>query len=242
MLSAPAATQVAQAASSRSSSTVAGRVRANRCDQLVFGLRPGGDEPAGVGVEPLPAADDLGPGGGVGRVADVDGQAEAVEELGSEVALLRVHGADEEEPGRVAVGDAIPLHPVHARGGGVEQGIDQVVGQEVDLVHVEDAPVGRGQQPGLEPDITAGQRRPQVERAHHPLLGRAQGELDERTPVEEGGQAPGERGLGRPLVSPEEHPADVPVGRGQDQGQLGLLRPDHGRQWELVTIGRVLAP
>ncbi len=180
MLSAPAATQVAQAASSRSSSTVAGRVRGQPGDELVLGLRPGGDEPGRVGVERLPAADDLGPGGGVGRVADVDGQAEAVEELGPEVALLRVHGADEQEPGRVAVGDAVPLHPVHARRGRVEEGVDQVVGQEVDLVHVEDAAVGRGQQPGLEPDLAAGERRPQVERADHPLLGRAQGELDER--------------------------------------------------------------
>ena len=62
MLSAPAATQAAQAASSRSSSTVAGPGGAPAARRARPRLRPGGDEGGRVGVEGLPAADDLGPG------------------------------------------------------------------------------------------------------------------------------------------------------------------------------------
>ncbi len=160
-------------------------------DELVLGLGPGVDEGGRVGVERLPAAHDLGPGGGVGRVADVDRQPETVEQLGPEVALLGVHRPHQQEPGRVAVGDAVPLHPVHPRRGRVEEGVDQVVGEQVDLVHVEDPAVGRRQQSWLEADLAPGEGRRQVERADHALLGRAEGQLDERTAVEQGGQPPG---------------------------------------------------
>ena len=46
--------------------------------------------------------------------------------------------------------DPFALDPVDAGGGDVEQHVDEVVGEQVDLVDVEHAAVGRGQQAGLE--------------------------------------------------------------------------------------------
>ena len=43
------------------------------------------------------AAYDLHAVGGVGTAGDLDGDAEAVEELRAELALLRVHGADQDK-------------------------------------------------------------------------------------------------------------------------------------------------
>ena len=197
--------------------------------QLELPLRPEGCERVRVGVERHPAAHHLGPGGRVDGAADVDGEPEAVEQLGPEVALLGVHRPDEEEPGGVGVRHAVALDPVDAGGSGVEEGVDEVVGQQVDLVDVEDAAVGGGQQPGLEPDLAAGQRRPEVEGADHPLLGGAEGQLHERPAAgEESGQPPGQRRLGRPLVAPQQDAADRAVDGGHGQGQLGVVAPDDG--------------
>ena len=80
----------------------------------------------------------------------VDGEAEPVEQLGTQLALLGVHRADQHEPRRVGVRDpvAFDVHPTH--GGRVEQDVDQMVGQQVDLVDVEHAPIRSGQQAGRE--------------------------------------------------------------------------------------------
>ena len=63
--------------------------------------------------------------------------------------------------------------------GGVEQQIDEVVVQQVDLVDVEEAAVGGGEQPGLEGLHAFGQRAFEVEGADEPVLGRADRQLDE---------------------------------------------------------------
>ena len=76
----------------------------------------------------------------------VDGEAEPVQQLRPQFTLFGVHGADQHEPGLVAVRDAVAfdVHPAHRRG--VEQHVDEVVVQEVDLVDVQHAAVRAGQQ------------------------------------------------------------------------------------------------
>ena len=121
-----------------------------------------GGEPRGerrrVGVEVHPPAHHLGPGGGVARGDRLDGEAEPVEQLGPQLALFRVHRADEQEPGRVPDRHAVALHVAGSQRGRVEQQVDQVVVQQVDLVHVEHAAVRRGEQPRLERGDALGQR------------------------------------------------------------------------------------
>ena len=63
----------------------------------------------------------------------------------------------------------------------VEQRVDQVVGQQVDLVDVEDPLVRAGEQPGLEGAL-AGQRAAEVERPDEAVQRRAQRQLDQRAP------------------------------------------------------------
>ena len=107
-------------------------------------------ETRGVGFEGEPAADHLGPFGRILAGGDLHGQPEPVQQLRAELAFLRVHGADQQETRGVPDRDALALHVVHAQRGRVEQQVDQVIVEQVDLVHVKHAAVRRGQQPGLE--------------------------------------------------------------------------------------------
>jgi hypothetical protein len=108
-----------------------------------------------------------------------DGEAEPVEELGAQVALFRVHGPDEHEARRVLVGEVVALDAVHAGDRDVEEDVDEMVGEEVDLVHVEHAAVGRREETGLETNRAFGERGGEVEGADHAFLGGAQRQLDE---------------------------------------------------------------
>ena len=110
----------------------------------------------------------------------VDGEAEPVQQLRAQLALFRVHGADQHETGLVAVRDAVAfdVHPAHR--GGVEQHVDQVVVQQVDLVDVQHAAVCAGQQSRREGVLTVAQHTLQVQRADHAVLGGADGQLDQR--------------------------------------------------------------
>ena len=113
-------------------------------------------------------------------------QAEAIQQLGPQIPLLRVHGAHQDEAGRMAVGDPLPLHGVDPHGGGVQQHVHNVILQQVDLVHVEDISIGLGQQAGLKGADALLQRPLQIQGAHHPVLGGAYGELHHSAAVGNG--------------------------------------------------------
>lgn len=81
---------------------------------------------------------------------DLGVHAEAIEELGAELALLGVAGSDEDEAGGVADGDTLTLHSVPPRSGRIEEDIHEVVIEKVHLVDVQDAAVSLGEQTGLE--------------------------------------------------------------------------------------------
>ena len=69
--------------------------------------------------------------------------------------------------------DRLALDVGAAHRGGVEEHVDEVVGQQVDLVGVEDPAVRRGQQPGLEGGDAVAQRAVEVERAEQAVGRRA---------------------------------------------------------------------
>ena len=85
----------------------------------------------------------------VARGGDLHGEAEPVQQLGAELALLGVHGADQHQLRGVADRDAFALDGRPAGGGGVQQQIDQMIMEQIDFVDVEDAAVRGGQQPRL---------------------------------------------------------------------------------------------
>ena len=77
------------------------------------------------------------------------GQPEAVQELGTEVALFRVHRPYQDKLGGMAYRNALPLHVVASHSRGVQQHVNQVIIEQIYLVNVEDAPVSGGNQARL---------------------------------------------------------------------------------------------
>ncbi len=77
-------------------------------------------------------------------------RARAVGELRPQLALLRVHRADEQEARRMGDRDPLALDDVDAERRRVEQDVAEMVVEQVDLVDVEDPPVRLGEQAGLE--------------------------------------------------------------------------------------------
>jgi hypothetical protein len=146
---------------------------------LALVVRVGGREAGRVGVVGQPPAHHVDAQLRVTRSADVHAEPEPVEQLGPQVSLLGVHRPDQHEPRRVAHRHAVALHGRPAHGGSVEQEVDEVVVQQVDLVDVQQAAMRVRQQPGVVLGDAVGQRPAQVQRAHDPVLGRADGQLDE---------------------------------------------------------------
>ena len=171
------------------------------------------------------------------RRRHVDAQAEAVEQLWAQLALLRVHRTDEHEPRRMAVRHAVALDDVLARHGDVEQRVDQVVGQQVDLVDVEDATVGGGEQARAEHQLPAGERGRDVERADEAIFRGAERELGEAS--QHGRQPPGQRRLGRTLVTAQQDAADQRIDCCQPSGRAWRhpARPpsENGNRAVIVT-------
>ena len=185
----------------------------------------------GIGVEGDATLDGQCPFGRVGARTDVDGEPEAVEQLRAQLTLLWVHRADEHEAAGVLVGDPLALHAVDTAGRDIQQQVDQVVRQQVDLVHVQHPAVAGAQQAGMEVTLAAAEGRPQVDGADEAVLGGADRQLDERSSVrQQGGEAAGERGLGAALVATHEHAADGGIDGIEQEGELGLVLADHGGQ------------
>ena len=157
-------------------------VRALRILARSFASRPAhcAAKAVGIAVEGVAALDHLDARGDVGRRGDVDREAEAVEQLRPQLALFRIAAADQHEARGVADAQALALDDVDARRRNVEQQVDQMVLQQVDLVDVEKAAMGAGQQAGLEGLLAGDQRLFQIERAGDAILGRAERQVDHR--------------------------------------------------------------
>ena len=186
-------------------------------------------EPGGVRLEGEPAADHLGPFGGILAGRYLNGQPEPVEELRAQLAFFRIHGANEEETRRVADRDAFALDVVDAQGRGVEQQVHQVVMEQVDLVDVQHPAVGRGEQAGRERGRARGQHALDVERAGQAVLGSAHGQFGQGDGAEFRDRAGimrsgGTRGVGGRGVASKGTPGDHRHRR-QQRGQAA----DHGR-------------
>ena len=76
-------------------------------------------------------------------------------------------------------GDALALDHVHAERGRVEEDVADVVVEEVDLVDVEDSPVGLGEEPRLEGHHALSQGTGDVDGAGDAVLGGVEREVDD---------------------------------------------------------------
>ena len=118
------------------------------------------------------AAHDLGPRLWIPVALDFRGKPKAVKQLRAQVALFGIHRAHQDEFRRMMEGDAFPFHPIDAGCRAVEQRIDQMVVEEVDLVDIENAAVGVGQQTRLERPPPISQDGLEVDRSDDAVLRR----------------------------------------------------------------------
>ena len=135
------------------------------------GLLPRTCESCRVVLEGQPAPDDPDTLVEIVLPADGDTQSEPVEQLGAQLALLGIHGTDQGESRRMGDTDSLPLDGVDAHRGGVQQQVDDVIIEQVHLVDVEDRPVRRSQQTGLEATSSLPQGSLHVEGPGDAVLG-----------------------------------------------------------------------
>ena len=145
----------------------------------LFGIRVVSPECLRVRVEGQSTPHDLGTLRGVPRRSNFDGQAEAVEQLRPQLALLGIHRPDEHEPRRVGDRYTVALHGDGPHGGRVQQQVDQVVVQEVHFVDVQNAAMRPGQQTRLEVHGAVAQRLLKIDRTCHAVFRGADGKLDQ---------------------------------------------------------------
>lgn len=107
-------------------------------------------------------------------------QAETVQKLRAQFPLLRVHGSDQHETGRMDDLEPFALDPVDPRSGHIEQQVDQMIFEQIDLIDIKNPAVRRSQQPRLEGAAPAPQRLFQMDAADHPIFRRPQRQLDHR--------------------------------------------------------------
>ncbi|MDT4813331.1 hypothetical protein FQZ97_463110 [compost metagenome] len=212
------------------------RVLATVGQGLLFAA-PLSDEGLRIGVEGQATANDLGAFGRLRLAVLADLEAEAVQQLRAQFAFFRVHGADQHEARRVAVGNAIAFHQVHTAGGHVEQQVHQVVGQQVHLVHVEHAAVGLGQHAGREACAAFAEGGVQVEGADDALFAGAQGQGDEGGFRQEVGDAARQGGFGHAARTFDQHAADGGVDGGEVERQLQFVGSDDRAQGKVGKVG-----
>ncbi len=197
--------------------------RGDACRERFLRSPPVGGEPLRVALEREAPPHDLGAQRGLARPAHLDAEPEAIQQLRPQLPLLHVHRADEEEAGSVHGRDRVPLHAGDARRGRVQQRVDEMVGQQVDLVDVEDALMGARQQPCLERPL-AGQRAAEVERPDQPVQARAERELDERRRARLDGGVRRHGAVRRELPGPEREG----LAAGGRDGREQRREPAHG--------------
>ena len=116
--------------------------------------------------------------------------------------------------------------------GHVEQGVDEVVGEQVDLVDVEHAAVRRGEQAGAEraarPSVSSSARSSEpITRSSVAPSGSS---TNGRVAGQQGGEPAGQRRLGRSLVAAQQHAAEPRLDGGEQEGELGVVLADDGRE------------
>lgn len=152
----------------------------NALDDLGIGLGPVCGECGAIAFLRIAAAHDLDTLFDILRRLHLDRQAEPVEQLRAQFALFRVAAADQHEFRRMPDRQPLALDQVLARLRDIEEQVDQMVLEQIDLVDIQVSAMRAGEQPRLERLLATPQCAFEIERAEHPVLGRAQRQVDKR--------------------------------------------------------------
>ena len=134
----------------------------------------------GVAIEGVAATHDVDAHRNRLRSLDLDRKTEAVKQLRPQFPLFRIAGSDQNEACGVTDAEPLALDQILPGRRRVEQQIDEVILQQVDLVDIEKSAVRLRQQARLEGLHSLRQGPFEVERTDHPILGRAERQVDHR--------------------------------------------------------------
>ena len=144
-----------------------------------LGGLPQGIERRRVLLERSSPAHDLNALRRVAHAQDIHAQPEPVKQLRTQIALLRIHRANEHEASGVCERHTLTLHGVDPHRSRIEQRVDQMVVEQVDFVDVEDGSVGRRKKARLEDPLAVFERVLEVKRSDEPVLGGRDRQLDD---------------------------------------------------------------
>ncbi len=113
------------------------------------------------------------------RRADEDAQAQAIGDLGTQLAFFRIHRSDQRESRRILDGLLAPFDAHHALRGRIEQRVHHGVRKQIDLVDVQDRAVRARQHSGPKRHLTLFERRTDVDRSDDVVDLRVRGQLDD---------------------------------------------------------------
>ena len=148
--------------------------------QAVLHRLHAGVEAIGIGIEGGALIHHLHPQLRFAHGAHLHAHAEAIQQLGPQLAFFRVARTDQHEAGRVAHADAFPFDRVPAGGRRIQQYVDQVVVEQVDFIDIQKTAIRLGQQAGLEGPHAFAKGLFDVDGAAKPVFSGPQGQVHHR--------------------------------------------------------------
>jgi hypothetical protein len=188
--------------------------------QLGLCLRMLGAELGGVPIKGHAGAHDALARVHIGHIGQAHKQAKAVQQLRAQLAFFGVHRANQRNARGMLVRDAIALDAVGAAGADIEQQVHQAIGQQVDLVHIQNALVRLGQQAGAELHGRRLQGGLQIQRALQLFFSGSQRQVHKMAARQQLGQRPGAGGFGSAARAFDQYAAQLRIDRQQQQGLL----------------------
>ncbi|MOA07304.1 hypothetical protein D3C78_1269920 [compost metagenome] len=190
----------------------------------------------GVGVEIQAPPYDLATGFRCRLPIKGDVQPKTIQQLRTQLTLLRVHGANQYKARAVTMRNTVALDSVGATGGDIEQQVDQMIGQQVDLIDIQHPPVSLGQHARRKLCLTLAQCGLQIKGTDQPLFARPQRQGYERAFTEQISQTSSQGALGHAAWALDQYATDLRVDGGQAQGQLQCVGTDHSGQGKMCRF------
>ena len=157
---------------------------------VAFLLPFGAKTVAGFGVLDGGAAD-LHPLLQLQHLVGTEADGEAIEQVVAHRPFLGIEGGDQQAATGVAEAQPLALDPILTAAHRRQQQVGDVVVEQVELIHIEHAPMGLRQQARLEHRLATGQRGGDIHRAHEAVFGDAERHLHKRSRNHPGGQQGG---------------------------------------------------
>ncbi len=137
----------------------------------------------------------------------------------------------------MGMADAVTFNPVHTAGTDIEQQVDEVIGQQVDFIDVENALICFGEQSRVELDLLAIEDFLQIQRTQQHFF-RGTERQGHKIAMFRGDlrQAPGQGGFRGTARATDQHTADRRVDRGEHQSQFILCLAGDRREREFRRV------